>query len=165
MKQLVKVFAILFIGILLSSYTSEKSALAPDIVFNNTVGVETKLSSLRGNIVLIDFWASWCGPCRMKHPELVKVYNEAQAYEFKNAKGFEIFSVSLDNNKDRWLKAIQQDRLEWSNHVSDLKGWRSEVVTTYGIRSIPRNVLLNEKGEVIAQNVFGEKLKEVLRKL
>ncbi len=139
--------------------------VAPEITLKNTKDVEVSLSSLKGSIVLIDFWASWCKPCRIKHPELVAVYNQFKDSQFKNAKSFEIFSVSLDQNKASWIKAIEQDKLNWPNHVSDLKGWQSSVVRPYGIRGIPRNVLLNEHGVVIGQNLFGESLKEVLKGL
>ncbi|MBL4708383.1 MAG: TlpA family protein disulfide reductase [Flavobacteriales bacterium] len=165
MKLLSKTFTFLLLGIIFSAYTPNNGNLAPEIDFNNTEGVDIKLSSLKGNIVLIDFWASWCRPCRRKHPELVGTYNEFKDFKFKQAKHFEIFSVSLDMNKDAWLKAIQQDKLEWINHVSDLKGWRSEVVKTYSIKSLPHNVLLNEQGEIIAQDIYGERLKAFLLKL
>lgn len=146
----------------LSSTKIEKGEIAPEIIFENTNGFETKLSSLRGNIVLIDFWASWCGPCRRKHPELVSVYNQFKDVEFEKAGRFEIFSVSLDKNKDAWLTAIEKDKLKWENHVSDLKAWNSEVVKLYGIKSIPHNVLIDSKGAIIASDVHGEQLKEIL---
>lgn len=143
----------------------DPAKIAPEINLENTSGENVKLSSLRGNIVLIDFWASWCGPCRRSHPELVNTYNEFKDAKFKNAKGFEIYSVSLDRNKSSWLNAIKKDRLDWKYHVSDLKGWHSEAAKTYNIRSIPSNVLLNEKGEIISTNLRGDRLKEALAKL
>jgi hypothetical protein len=96
---------------------------------------------------------------------LVGIYNEFKDAKFKDSEGLEIFSVSLDKDKESWKKAIKADKLEWSNHVSDLKGWQSQVVSTYGINSIPYNVLLNEKGEIIATNLHGEQLKKTLKDL
>jgi len=119
------------------------------------------LSSLKGKYVLIDFWASWCGPCRGENPHLVSAYSE-----FKD-KNFEIVSISLDEKKDRWLAAIKQDNMSWI-HVSDLKGWYNKVAAAYGIRAIPRNFLIDPNGIIIAKNLRGEevetKLKEILEK-
>jgi thiol-disulfide isomerase/thioredoxin len=139
--------------------------VAPDISLTNVDGAQVSLSSLRGSVVLIDFWASWCGPCRRKHPELVQIYEQFGGQKFAGAKPFEIFSVSLDRSKEAWVKAIAQDGLTWSNHVSDLKGWKSSVVEPYQIRSIPSNVLLDENGVIIAKNLHGEELAAAIAKL
>ena len=165
MKLLAKTLTCLIISISLSSFINENELIVPEISLKNTNDLETKLSSTRGNIVLIDFWASWCGPCRIKHPELVKTYNQFKDSKFKEAKKFKIFSVSLDNNKDSWLRAIKQDKMDWPNHVSDLKGWKSEVVRTYGIRGIPFNVLIDQNGKVLGTNLHGENLRKALASL
>ncbi len=125
---------------------------APDLSFNNPDGVPMKLSDLRGNVVLIDFWASWCGPCRRENPAVVALYNK-----YKD-KGFTIYSVSLDQSYDKWVQAIQADGLIWPNHVSDLKGWQSEPAALYGVKSIPSTVLLDKEGKVIATKLRGQQL-------
>jgi peroxiredoxin len=135
---------------------------APDFSLPDVNGREISLSSFRGKYVLVDFWASWCGPCRNENPNVVKVYNE-----FKN-KNFTVLGVSLDRpgQKAAWLKAIQADHLDWT-HVSDLKWWQSSVVPLYQINGIPYNVLVDPQGMVIGENLKGSlletKLSEVLR--
>lgn len=118
------------------------------------------LTDFRGKYVLLDFWASWCGPCRAENPYLVKAYNN-----YKD-KGFTIISVSLDRpgKKDDWLKAIEKDRLPWT-HVSDLRFWENEVAVQYGIKSIPQNFLLDKEGRIIAENLRGKALEEKLQNL
>ena len=105
---------------------------------------------------MIDFWASWCGPCRMENPNVVQAYNR-----FRD-KGFTIFSVSLDQDKGRWKKAILTDRLSWPYHTSELKGWNSAVCKDYGIHSIPDNYLIDPKGKIIASGLRGEDLTKTL---
>jgi peroxiredoxin len=130
----------------------------PDFSVADTSGKMVKLSSLRGKYILVDFWASWCGPCRKENPNVVK------AYQQYHDKGFDIMSVSLDTNKDAWMKAVTKDNLTW-NHVSDLKGWKSPVVAEYGIRAVPTSFLLDKDGKIIAKDLRGEKLEEKLKEL
>jgi peroxiredoxin len=132
---------------------------APDFTLNDTEGNPLSLSSLKGKIVLIDFWASWCKPCRAENPNVVK------AYDKYHAEGFDVFSVSLDKDKNRWLAAIKQDNLKWPNHVSDLKAWGSEIVPTYGIQSIPFTLLIDREGKIIAKNLRGSDLENKLAEI
>ena len=135
-------------------------AVVPDIALPEPDGEVISLYSTRGQVVLVDFWAAWCPPCRAENHNLVKVYNEY------HGKGFEIFQVSLDQTREAWLKGIKDDQLGQWIHVSDLKYWESEVVPLYNIESIPASYLLDREGRVIASGLRGEaleaKLKEVL---
>ena len=132
---------------------------APEIVLNSPQGEPISLESLRGKVVLVDFWASWCGPCRRENPAVVAAYNK-----FKD-KGFDIYSISLDNNVARWQAAIVQDKLAWPNHVSDLMGWRSPVAKMYGVSGIPYNVLLDKEGKILAKNLRGQQLEATLEQI
>lgn len=133
--------------------------LAPEIALPKPDGSVLKLSSLRGKYVLIDFWASWCGPCRKENPNVIKVYNK-----YKN-KGFTILSVSLDQDKTAWMEAIKQDGLIWSNHVSDLTRWESPLVEAYQISGIPHTVLVDPQGKIIEIGLRGEDLEQKLNAL
>lgn len=131
---------------------------APEITLNTPEGKPMSLSSLKGKYVLLDFWASWCGPCRKENPNVVKLYNQ-----YKD-KGFEIFSVSLDKDKDQWIKAIQADKLTWT-HVSDLMFWGSPVVKAYNVQGIPMTYLLDKEGKILAKELRGEQLAAKLKEI
>ncbi len=131
--------------------TFSKGQPMPEIKLNNPDGQPLTLSSLKGKVVLVDFWASWCGPCRAENPNVVKMYKKY------HPKGFDIFSVSLDEEKDKWVKAIEKDGLVW-NHVSDLMGWNSPLCKTFGITGIPFTILVDRQGNVAAKGLRGEAL-------
>lgn len=125
--------------------------LAPELEFNDPNGKPIALSDLRGKMVLIDFWASWCGPCRKENPTVVKAYKKFKDEPFENGEGFTVYSVSLDKNKASWQNAIMQDRLAWPYHVSDLKYWQSEAAQIYGVRSIPTAYLIDGNGVIVGK--------------
>jgi thiol-disulfide isomerase/thioredoxin len=133
----------------------------PEIALPDPQGNVRKLSDMKGKVVLLDFWASWCGPCRRENPAVVRAYDEY------NKDGFEVFSVSLDKDKQKWIEAIGQDGLKWSNHVSDLMGWNSKPAADFGVHSIPFPVLLDRDGKVIAYgpNVRGPMLEAHLKQI
>lgn len=131
---------------------------APDFSMNDSTGKPFKLSSLRGKYVLVDFWASWCGPCREENPNVVAAYTQ-----FKNKK-FTVLGVSLDESKEKWLKAVAKDQLNWM-HVSDLKGWENATVSLYGYDGIPYNVLIDPKGKIIATSLRASALQATLAKV
>ena len=128
------------------------NAVAPDFTLQTPGGESVAMYSVKGKLKIIDFWASWCGPCRQENPNMVKLYNE-----YKD-KGLAVISVSLDERKNKWEEAIEKDGLTWL-HLSDLKGWQSDVVKKYNIDAVPTIFVLDENNRIIAKNLRGEKLK------
>jgi len=137
---------------------------APEIIQNLITGEEFSLYELKGQMVLIDFWAAWCKPCRKENPNVVEVYQKYKDEKFKNGEKFTVFSVSLDAKKEMWEKAVVDDQLIWPYHVSDLKGWRNSAARMYGVQSIPSNFLIDGDGVIIAINLRGDDLDAVLKK-
>ncbi len=129
---------------------------APDIREATPDGKTASLSDFKGKVVLLDFWASWCGPCRRENPKVVALYNKYKS------QGFEVFGVSLDGNKDRWLKAIDKDKLTWQ-HVSDLQKWQSGPARLYGVKSIPQTFLIDKEGKILAKNLKGPALEQKIQ--
>jgi thiol-disulfide isomerase/thioredoxin len=140
---------------------------APELVVESPSGEKISLSSLRGKMVLIDFWASWCAPCRQENPNLVRTYKRYKDKEFKNGQGFTVYGVSLDRTKEDWTEAIRKDGLVWESQVSDLKGAGSVPAAKYGVMYIPSNFLIDGNGIIVAKGLRGEnlgnKLKELLK--
>ncbi|MBS1612491.1 MAG: TlpA family protein disulfide reductase, partial [Bacteroidetes bacterium] len=134
-------------------------AQAPEIDLPNPDGKNIKLSSLKGKVVLIDFWASWCGPCRMEMPNVINTYNKYKA------KGFTVYSVSLDKEANAWKNSIKSLGMTWENQVSDLKFWQCEAAQRYGVNGIPATFLLDKDGKIVATNLRGAELEKKVAEL
>lgn len=134
---------------------------APEIRLPNPAGDTVALSSLRGKIVLIDFWASWCGPCVEEQPGLATLYKKYGQTHFTDGEGFQIYGVSLDNKKAAWLNQITKQKIIWTQ-VSDLKYWSSPIAKTYNIQELPFNILIDGKGIIVAKNLHGVELEKAL---
>ncbi len=163
-RSFIIVFVILFAGFSYGQNVGvEIGNIAPDIKLPTPKGDSVSLYSLRGQIVLIDFWASWCGPCRKENPTVVNAYNEFKDKSFTVGEKFTVYGVSLDKNKNSWEKAIKDDDLTWIN-VSDLLHWNCVSAKEYKVRGIPANFLIDGKGVIIAKNLRGERLENELKK-
>lgn len=169
MKKFSMIVAFLILGAGIS-FAQQKIGVnignkAPELIGKNTNGETMKLSDTKGKLVLLDFWAAWCGPCRRENPNLVNVYNQYKEKEFNGGDSFTIFSVSLDRTKSAWEAAIENDNLTWPYHISDLKYWNSKHAAIYGVRSIPSNFLIDENGIIIAKQLRGPALEAKLKDL
>lgn len=171
MKKIILLLSVCFLSLhSIAQYNNKKIAIgqeAPELAFKNPEGKIIKLSKInRKRIVLIDFWASWCRPCRSANPGLVKFYAEYKNKKFKNAKkGFAVLSVSLDKKQSSWEKAIANDKLDWPYHMSDLGGWKSEPGKIYGVSFVPQCFLVDGNGVIIGKYSRAEDCESDLKKL
>jgi len=141
-----------------------QGSMAPNFVGYLPDGDLLRLSDFKGQLVLLDFWGSWCGPCRQHNQKLVPIYKKYQGIKFQDESSFTVLSVGIETNKKRWLAAIKKDNLEWPNHVSDIKRLEDHVALAYGIKEIPNTFLIDGTGKIIGVNLSIEKLDEILAK-
>lgn len=136
--------------------------IAPEFQHQLINGDDFRLSELQGHYVLLDFWGSWCGPCRRENPELVALYNKFHDAQFKDAKSFEIVSIAVETSEARWKKAIQQDGLIWPYHIAEMQRFKSPIVSAYGVKEIPTKYFINPSGEIISTNASVNTIEEYL---
>lgn len=168
MKKLIFTFSILVFSVAISVgqtvVGTKIGNKAPELTGKTPSGEVIKLSDTRGQLVLLDFWAAWCPPCRRENPNVVSTYNKYKDKNFTNGKGFTVFGVSLDKTASAWNKAIQDDKLDWPYHISDLQYWNSKHAAIYGVRSIPTNFLIDGEGTIVAIGLRGPALDAAIEK-
>ena len=165
MKKIILLLSCLIPLFVFSQNKAVVGQIAPDIKLKGLKGNEIALSSIKGNYILIDFWASWCKDCRASNPKLVKLHNQFKSKKFKKANGFVIYSVSLDKNLADWVKGVKNDGLLWVNHVSQFKKWETQPIIDYGIEAIPTYILLDPNRKILIRTENIDDIQAELLKL